>query len=119
MLAPSSGMRDLLHALVALLPKRLYAHLSAEAVAALTDTYHVQPHGTHYKVGLMDMSRVATFHTSTVAVLTIADVHGAQALYRVSYPSGRRMAQAFWACQSGILVGRRAASALVGLSCMA
>jgi RimJ/RimL family protein N-acetyltransferase len=79
-------MSQLLQAIVPNLPGRLYGHLSTEAVSALVQHYHVQPHGIHHKMGLVDRSLLATIETSDVVTLSTADLDDLSTLYRVSYP---------------------------------
>jgi GNAT superfamily N-acetyltransferase len=80
------AVRDLVRAVMPLLPGRLYAHLSQGAVAELQERYHIEPRGTHHKMGLLGTSRLETFDTSEVMTLSPADVDDLSALYRAAYP---------------------------------
>ncbi len=79
-------LHELLRAMLSILPKRLYCHLSGDAVAALADDYRVQSHGAHYKMGLTDSSRLNLFDTSSVIQLSTSDLPELEELYRESYP---------------------------------
>lgn len=81
-------MRDLLHSIMPLLPRRFYAHLSGDLAAVFAHDYHVKSHGLHkiYKMALLDTSRLDMVDTSGVVPLTIVDVNDLQTLYRISYP---------------------------------
>lgn len=78
--------RDLLRELIPLLPGRLYAHLSADAVVEFEGRYRIGPRGTHHKMGLLDPSRLETFDASGAVTLSAADAEEVSALYRASYP---------------------------------
>lgn len=79
------SLKKLLQLLLPLLPSQFYAHLSGDAIAIFTDSYHVQSHGVHYKMALTDSSRL-DIDTSEVIPLSIANLDQLQQLYLVSYP---------------------------------
>jgi ribosomal protein S18 acetylase RimI-like enzyme len=83
---PVDGMRQLLQALLPVLPRRFYAHLHAQAVDILAADYQIQPHGAHHKMGLTDPTRLAQFDTTGVVRLSPTNVDELDALYRASYP---------------------------------
>lgn len=80
------ALRDLLQASIHLLPSRFYAHLSGDLPALLATHYRVVSHGLHYKMALMDASRLAQVNISEVIPLTVENLDELQALYRVGYP---------------------------------
>lgn len=82
----SNDMRDLLHAVAPLLPKRFHAYVSVEAVVGLEDVYDLHSHGTHYTMGLMQTSHISTFDAAAAAALTADDLDDLNELYSVSYP---------------------------------
>ena len=83
---PTGGMRSLLQAIIHLLPKRFYAHLSGDLSTVFADEYRIESHGPHYKMALVDKARLEVIDTSRVVPLSVADVDEIEALYRVSYP---------------------------------
>ena len=83
---PTGGMRSLLQAIIHLMPKRFYAHLSGDLATVFADEYRIESHGPHYKMALVDKAGLENIDSSRVVPLTVADVDEIQALYRVSYP---------------------------------
>ena len=79
-------MRDLLQSLMPLLPRRFYAHFSGDLASVFAHDYRIESHGLHYKMALMDTSRLEKVDSSGVVPLTVADVDDLQTLYRISYP---------------------------------
>ena len=52
---PTETMRALLSSIsMRLLPKRFYAHLSGDLTTVFADDYHVESHGLHDKMALLD-----------------------------------------------------------------
>src|SRR5437870_2606172 len=47
-------MRELLQSILYLLPKRFYTHLSGDLASVFAHDYHIQSHGPHYKMALVD-----------------------------------------------------------------
>ena len=82
----AEAMRDLLRAILHLLPRRIYSHLSAGVVEALAEDYQVEPHGQYYKMLLTDPARLEVVKTSEVVPVTPADLMGLEKLYAASYP---------------------------------
>lgn len=83
---PLDEMRKLLQAIVHLLPQRFYAHLSGDLATALADTYHCASLGIHYKMALLDKTRLETVDTTDVVQLTVADLDELETFYANSYP---------------------------------
>lgn len=81
-----AAMRVLLQGLLPLLPRRFYSHLSGDLARTLAGTYRFDSQGPHYKMALVDPSRLEMVDTSEVVPLYVADVEELQALYHVSYP---------------------------------
>jgi ribosomal protein S18 acetylase RimI-like enzyme len=109
---PRSLMRDLLRALLPVLPRRFYAHLTEGLADAFADDYRNQCHGAFRKMGLTDPSRVAGVDASAAQALTTADLDDVLALYRASYPGNwfvPRMLET--GCYFGIRRGRDLVSA--------
>jgi RimJ/RimL family protein N-acetyltransferase len=79
-------MRALLSSIMHLLPTRFYAHLSGDIATVFADDYHIESHGLHYKMALVDKTRPDTFDDSRVEPLSAADLHELEAFYNVSYP---------------------------------
>ncbi len=80
------ALRNLLQSSLQLLPPRFYAHLSGDLSTLLATHYRVDSHGLHYKMALVDISRLETLDTSEVIPLTEADLDELRTLYRDSYP---------------------------------
>jgi ribosomal protein S18 acetylase RimI-like enzyme len=83
---PAATMRALLSAIKHLLPKRLYAHLNGDLATVFADDYHVESHGLHYKMALLDKTRLDSIDDASVVPLTVAHMRELEALYNVSYP---------------------------------
>ena len=78
--------RDLLRALLPLLPRRFYAHLTAGLEDVLADAYQMHAHGPHHKMGLTDLFQLAATDGREAVALTPADAEEVRALYEESYP---------------------------------
>lgn len=83
---PLADLRTLLQGLLPLLPRRVYAHLSGDAVEVLAPDYQVEPHGIYYKMALADPARLVRPGSGDAVALSAADLADLQALYRASYP---------------------------------
>lgn len=81
---PSIG--ELVRRITYLLPRRIFAHLSGDAAAALEPSYEAEPYGSHYKMLLCDDSLLAAAPTSDARTLSGADLPAIEALYAASYP---------------------------------
>jgi GNAT superfamily N-acetyltransferase len=82
---PGDDMGELLDAILHLLPRQFYAHLSGERAAIFADDYIVHPHGLHYKMALIYKDRVNAIDTSSTVPLTTSDLPALKALYK-TYP---------------------------------
>lgn len=80
------AMRELLQAILPLLPRRFYAHLSGDLASVFAKDYQVESRGVHYKMLLVDRSRLESVDTAEVIRLTLADIDDLRALYDASYP---------------------------------
>ena len=80
------ALRNLLQASIHMLPPSFYAHLSGDLSTLLATYYRVDSHGLHYKMALVDTSRLETGNTSEVISLTETNLDELRTLYRVSYP---------------------------------
>lgn len=83
---PTDLMKDLLHSIIHLLPKRFYAHLSGDVATVLADDYQIVSHGLHHKMALTNLASLDAFDTSDVIPLSVADEAELKEFYRVSYP---------------------------------
>ena len=107
------SMRNLLQSSMHLLPRSFYAHLSGDLSTVLTTQYRLDSHGLHYKMALVDASRLEMIDTSEVIQLTETDLEELQMLYRVSYPGNSfdpRM------LETGQFYGMRRDNALVSVA---
>lgn len=84
---PHDDMRDLLNALVNILPPQFYGHLPPDMLDILAPHYHVTPRGEYIKMGLTDTFRLKDFDTSNVEQFTPADCNRLKALYDLAYPA--------------------------------
>jgi ribosomal protein S18 acetylase RimI-like enzyme len=110
---PVALMGDLLRALLPVLPRRFYAHLTGSVVEMLADDYRIQPHGPFQKMGLTDRSRAAGIDGSEAMALSTADADALHTLYAASYPGNwfePRM------LETGFYYGIRRGSALVSVA---
>ncbi|MBN1484350.1 MAG: GNAT family N-acetyltransferase [Chloroflexia bacterium] len=83
---PLAELEALLRALLPLLPRRFYAHLSPGLAQTLAIDYELEPHGRYHKMALSEPARLRAFDTSIVVPLGPADRDELLALYRESYP---------------------------------
>jgi GNAT superfamily N-acetyltransferase len=87
-------VRDLLGAIVHLLPARFYAHLSPGLGDILRPRYDLEPQGLYRKMTLTKPSGIDGIDVAGVVPLSADDTNGALALYAASYPGNwfdRRM----------------------------
>jgi RimJ/RimL family protein N-acetyltransferase len=103
------GLRRLLGGVLPLLPRRIYAHLDAGAIAALVGAYRAEPHGPHLKMDLRDPSALAGY-PATAEQLSEADLPDIEALYAASYPGNWFVPRML---QTGCYYGIRSDGALV------
>ncbi|MBA3470080.1 MAG: GNAT family N-acetyltransferase [Herpetosiphonaceae bacterium] len=82
----SGATAELLGMISYLLPRRIYAHLTDDAVAALAESYNLQSDGSYFKMALTDAAQLDQVDTSDVDRLSPADLPAIQGLYRASYP---------------------------------
>lgn len=80
------AMRFLLQSLLYLLPRRFYAHLSGDLASVFSGEYRADSRGTHYKMSLVDPSKLEGVDTSEVIPLGTQDIDDLRALYSASYP---------------------------------
>lgn len=91
---PAGPLADLLRAMLPLLPRRVYAHLSADAATGtaaslagvLGEVYRIESHGVYYKMALRDRSRLDAVDTARVVRMAPKDLAEIEAFYRASYP---------------------------------
>jgi predicted GNAT family acetyltransferase len=81
-----AAMNTLVRAILRLLPRRIYAHLSSGVLEAMHEDYAVEDHGQHYKMGLVHPDHYKRVDTSAVIPLTSADADELTALYKISNP---------------------------------
>ena len=79
-------MHELLRAIMYLLPRCIYTHLSADLAAVFAEDYRIEPHGEYDKMALADQARLVAVDTSAVDRLSVADLPAIEALYAASYP---------------------------------
>jgi ribosomal protein S18 acetylase RimI-like enzyme len=110
---PLGSMRDLLHALLRVLPRRFYAHMPESIADVLGDDYRIQPHGAFHKMALTDPSRSAGCDGSEAVVLSVADAEDLLALYAASYAGNWFVPRML---ETGCYFGIRRGSALVSVA---
>ena len=79
-------MAQLLVSIQHLLPYRFYAHLSPGLESALDATHDLDSHGEHYKMALVDESRISNIDCSGIVPLGMNELTAIQGLYKESYP---------------------------------
>lgn len=83
---PYTQMRELLWALIPLLPRRFYAHLHPSTVEVFAHDYTVEPRGTLLKMGLRNPSCLDRIDPPAMFQFTAADIPALEACYREHYP---------------------------------
>lgn len=83
---PVDDLRRLLHSVIPLLPRQLHAHASGALADVFRPNYSIHSHGPHYKMALIDPSRLQRIDTDGVEQLTKADLPQILELYQASYP---------------------------------
>jgi RimJ/RimL family protein N-acetyltransferase len=83
---PPGEMRALLRSILHLLPRRIYAHLSADLIDVFADDYRIEPHGAYDKMALTDAARLDALDASAAIRLAPADLAEIAALYDLAYP---------------------------------
>jgi ribosomal protein S18 acetylase RimI-like enzyme len=81
-----TSLRELVQAILPLLPRRFYSHLSPGLAETLAATYHLEPHGRYLKMGLSNPSRLKEIDTSAVIRFTPADADELCQYYNSVYP---------------------------------
>ena len=79
-------VRELLRQVTGLLPERFHAHLSPGVEEVFRHSHELEPHGTHYRMGLHDRSALRQVDCSRVESLTETHLDELLAFYEVSYP---------------------------------
>jgi predicted GNAT family acetyltransferase len=79
-------MKTLLETSLPLFPAHFYAHFSPGLEKILEESYSLDHHGEHYKMNLVDLSKLDEVDTSTVIPLTTENLEEINALYQASYP---------------------------------
>jgi predicted GNAT family acetyltransferase len=81
-----ASLSELLNSMLHLLPRQFYAHITSESVGALVQDYHLESHGTYYKMALLDPSSLKQMDASVAERLSLDDLSEIEAFYRISYP---------------------------------
>lgn len=110
---PYDQMRELLHDLLPLLPRRMSANLHPAHVDVFTTDYDIRPRGMHLRMGLRDRSRLEVGDTSAVTVFTEADLPALEALYQEGLPDNLFSARMV---QTGGYYGIRNGQAIVSVA---
>lgn len=76
----------LLGSIIRVLPKSFYAHINVELVPILETHYKVVSHGTHYKMGLTNVSTINGVDVSQVAPLSKKNLDELMKFYKDNYP---------------------------------
>jgi ribosomal protein S18 acetylase RimI-like enzyme len=106
-------MKTLLEASLPLLPAHFYAHLSPGLEDILENEYSLDHHGEHYKMNLIDPSKLDEIDTSDVVPLTSENLDEIECLYQDSYPGNRFDARML---ETGQYVGIREDGVLVSVA---
>ena len=81
----ATALVELLDGMLPLLPRRFYAHLSANVDSALAKHFQAEPSGLHLKMALTDVTRLDLMPPAGEA-LGPADLPELAALYDLAYP---------------------------------
>lgn len=103
-------MRELLRALLPLLPAQFHAHLDSEVAPALEPVYRLQSYGPHHKMVLSHVEKLRQVETDGVEQLGPGDLKQVEALYAASYPGNWFDARML---ETGYYYGLRRAGMLV------
>lgn len=113
-LAEASGpLRELLHALLRVFPRRFYAHLTEGVADVLANDYEIKPHGLHHKMALTDRSTLDAFNSSEAVALSMAEADELSHLYEASYPGNWFVPRML---ETGFYYGVRRGGALVSVA---
>jgi ribosomal protein S18 acetylase RimI-like enzyme len=82
----SDYMKELLHCLVPVLPKRFHAHLMLGSENILEERFSLQPHGRHERMALVDKSLLANLDTSEAVGLSVSNLDEVTSLFEEAYP---------------------------------
>jgi len=77
---------DFVHALFALLPSAVYAHLSPGVGQLFSDFYQMVPHGRHLKMVFRHPENIGRIDTSDVVPLNREHLAAIEALFETAYP---------------------------------
>jgi ribosomal protein S18 acetylase RimI-like enzyme len=106
-------LRELLRALLPLLPRRFYAHLSEGAADALAGDYRIHSHGAFHKMGLTAPARATAVAADEAVALSAADRDELEALYAVAYPGNWFVPRML---ETGLYFGVRRGGALASVA---
>ena len=67
-------------------PDQIYAHLSPGLIDHFRNSYLIDDHGQHFKMGLVDFSLVKEIDTTGTESITDADLDELKHLFQISYP---------------------------------
>lgn len=79
-------MCSLLRSIYHLLPAQFYAHLSPGVESALSNDYHLESHGDHLKMGLLNRSSVDAYECSNTCDLGTENLEEINIFYKECYP---------------------------------
>ena len=82
----SDYMKELLHFLVAILPRRFHAHLMLGTESILAERYYLKAHGRHERMALVDKSLLLNLDTSETVRLSVSDLDEIMRLFQEAYP---------------------------------
>ena len=69
-----------------LLPRRFYSHLSSGLEGVAAQKFHLEPHGEHYRMGLVDPTLLTPIDTTAAIPLTGEDLPAITRFYEAGYP---------------------------------
>jgi len=81
-----AAARELARAVLPLLPRRVYAHLTPGLAEVFATAFRLEPHGRHDKMLLREPARLADLDTAHVTRLSPTDREELLRLYAQSYP---------------------------------
>ncbi|NIP41863.1 MAG: GNAT family N-acetyltransferase [candidate division Zixibacteria bacterium] len=79
-------LRELLSDIRSELPDKFYAHLSPGVIDVLKASHSIAPHGRHYKMGLVDRTKLGGIKNVYIKQFDESDLGGLRLFYYQAYP---------------------------------
>jgi ribosomal protein S18 acetylase RimI-like enzyme len=83
--SPDKFDLEYIQELINLLPDQIYAHLSPGLEDYFRHTFHIEDHGQHYKMGLVDHTPITQVDTKNTVPISDIELDEVEELYKISY----------------------------------